>query len=249
MDYKLNNYVRNLLLDCEVNKFILDFPIVVMRNCDEEREMITFSTVAKFQKQRTPYWLLIKPLSFEENGRNYLIYQCFSCKSMRGIDTLKTSQKEDDMRKIQCIHSQAIHKIIPTPEDFWNEEEIFNNRDLENNLEKKYIKLKDDKRFLAVITGVKSQISLLFTVSPKHKVPLCSNCSSSKCVCFKTFVRLVKEERDTEDIHDTDGEIVQEKFFWERKQNDTDEIILDFRKKLDYNERILHYGHNFRCLK
>lgn len=245
MDYKLNNYVRNLLMDCEVNRFILEFPIAVIRNCDDEGEMITFDTSAKYKKQNKPYWLLMKPLSFEENGEKFLVYQCSSCEAMRGVDTLKISQKKDDMRTNQCIHSQAIHKIIPTPENVWNEEDILNNRDLENSIEKKYVTLKDHKKFLAVVTGVKNRISLLFTVGSKQKIPYCSNCSSTKCICFKTLERLVNEERENEDDLSSDNETIQYKLFWERKENDTEETISDFRSKLNYNEHILHYGHNF----
>ena len=52
MDYKLNNYVRNLLLECELNKFILDFPLAVIKNCDDEGEMITFRTSVEFKKTK-----------------------------------------------------------------------------------------------------------------------------------------------------------------------------------------------------
>ena len=213
MDYKLNNYVRNLLLECELNKFILDFPLAVIKNCDDEGEMITFRTSAEFKKQSKPYWLLMKPLSFEENGEQFLIYQCSSCEVMRGVDTLKISQKEDDMRKNECIHSQAIYIVISTPEDFWNEEEIRNNRDLENIIEKNYVKLKDDNKFLAIVYGVKNRISLLFTVGSKQKIPFCSSCSTQKCICFKTFERLVIDERDNEDDIDSHNAPMDDKFF------------------------------------
>ena len=235
MDYRLNNYVRNLHLDGD-NKFLLDFPLAVIRNCDDEGEMITFRTSKEFEKQNNPYWLLMKPLLFEENYEKFIVYQCSSCEAMKGVDTLAVSQKEDDIRTNQCIHSQAIHKIISTPEDFWNEEDILNNRDLQNILEKKYVKLIDKK--LVVVTGVKNQISLLFTVGSKQSIPYCSNCSSRKCVCLRTFERLVKEERENgEDLSSDNVKI------------DTEETISDFRSKLSYSEHISRYGHNFYKFK
>ena len=48
------------------------------------------------------------------------------------------------------------------------------------------------------VTGVKGRVSLLFTVGAKQKIPFCSKCSSSKCLCFKTYKRLVNEAMEEE---------------------------------------------------
>ena len=111
MDHKLNNYIRNLLF--KENKYISDFPLVIIRNCDDEGVMVTFNTAAENKRQNKPYWLLLKPLHLKKILNIFFcINQCFHCEFMKGVESLKTSQSEDNIRALECIHSQALSKVI-----------------------------------------------------------------------------------------------------------------------------------------
>ena len=118
-------------------------------------------------------------------------------------------------------------------------------RNIEILLKKDYIKLKDDKLFLAVVTGVKGRVSLLFTVGAKQKIPFCSKYSSSKCLCFKTLERLVNEAMEEENRMNLNEENQDNTFLWERRQENNNEPLDDCRENLSYNEHISNYGFNF----
>ena len=105
---------------------ILPWPFMVVRNCDDEGELINFKTVTEFKKQNQPLWLLLKLLFFWENGNKIYIFHCSDCHQMKGIDDFQTSQTDGIMKQFQCIHSLAAGKLLADAEENWDLRETTN---------------------------------------------------------------------------------------------------------------------------
>ena len=115
----LNNYCQNLAKSNEENKRLLPWGSLVLRNCDDTGDLVTFQNVTHFREEDQPLWVLLMLVLFRDNVHLFSVYACRTCPSMEGIQGMHMNQREEDVRDLQCVHAKAAMKFFPRWEDHW----------------------------------------------------------------------------------------------------------------------------------
>ena len=245
------NYLRNLKTN-EKEYFFLKWGAVVLRDCSEQGDFLTFKGVKEYKEkhqQGQNQWLLLKLQLFIDQGETYVIFQCPKCPAMIDIDALGCKQDRQGMQELRCMHSIVCQELASDWRNFWNI------MDLDPNTESfhyfsspdlKVKKLRHDEYFLCAIqtAGV---ISLLFTVSKRQKSPMCSQCSSPKCKCFRMYTK-EKQDRQTGDHdcnRDDDWPSSEEETDHQRISHYEDDMAMDdYNHRFGYNQEFIQYPIN-----
>ena len=154
MSHSLKNYLRKLSKTQEENKFILPWGIVVLRNCDQNGDFLTFKNIGDFKKGGKDKWLVIQLLLFRENEEIFPIFQCPECPEMKPLSGLALDQTEANLLSLRCIHSQAAAYIADPWDYHWPVEVIEESEEshkVECNLDIKTQQLRNDKFFWLLI--------------------------------------------------------------------------------------------------
>ena len=177
MSHSLKNYLRQLSKTQEENKFILPWGIVVLRNCDQNGDFLTFKNIGDFKKGGKDKWLVIQLLLFRENEEIFPIFQCPECPEMKPLSGLALDQTEANLLSLRCIHSQAAAYIADPWDYHWPVEVIEESEEshkVECNLDIKTQQLRNDKFFLAAYQH-DGEVSLKFTVSATRSIHFAQN--------------------------------------------------------------------------
>ena len=70
MTLQLKYYRKNLSKLGEENLFILPWGGVVVRNCNNLGDLLSYKSVASYKESNTPMWLVLSLVLFKENVRN-----------------------------------------------------------------------------------------------------------------------------------------------------------------------------------
>ena len=68
------NYKRNLTATRDLNFFLLPWAYVVLKNCDEEGELLAFKNKKIYKEQKKSFWLMLKLHLFRDNLSNFYLY-------------------------------------------------------------------------------------------------------------------------------------------------------------------------------
>ena len=69
MTLQFKQYTKNLSKPNEENHFLLPWGGVVLRNCDDLGDLLTFKSVAHYREEGKPLWLVLALVLFRENVR------------------------------------------------------------------------------------------------------------------------------------------------------------------------------------
>ena len=243
MALQLINYCKNLAKTNDENKHLLPWGSVILRNCDDTGDLVTFQNVTHFREEDQPLWVLLVLVLFRENGNLFSVYACRTCPSMEGIQGMHMNQREEDVRDLQCVHAKAAMKFFPRWEDHWTIADmedtdqsyfVFCNQDIRVQT------LSQEGCFLAAIQS-EGEITLLFTVGKKQKFPLCSRAGCSrkvKCICYKKYKAILREEEGSEDDEDQGH-----RYYWNRRSGPKPSLVEHFLDDQDENY-IKKHGYN-----
>ena len=117
---------------------------------------------------------------------------------MKSVPDFSLQQSRDQIEHMKCIHSRAAEYFTGNYENHWgipepsNHDEIFNiamNRDIQVQ------RLIDQpgRSFLGAYQSNLGKISVLYTVTSKQKIPLCSMCTSRRCKCFFQYKKVFND--------------------------------------------------------
>ena len=67
MTSQFKNYMKNLSKPSEENRFLLPWGGVVLRNCDQLGDLLTFKSVSHYRDEERPLWLVLSLVLFREN--------------------------------------------------------------------------------------------------------------------------------------------------------------------------------------
>ena len=70
MALQLKQYRKNLSKQSDENLFLLPWGGVVLRNCNELGDLLSFKCVASYREHNTPMWLVLSLVLFRENVRH-----------------------------------------------------------------------------------------------------------------------------------------------------------------------------------
>jgi hypothetical protein len=133
---------------------------------------------------------------------------------MEAVHGLHLEQREEEIRGMQCVHSNAAMKFFPSWDDHWTLADIEDTDQSYHVFCNKEIQVQtfcDQDRFLAAIQ-TNGDVTLLFTVGRKQKFPLCSrvNCSRQvKCICYKKYKLFLKDGESEEDD--------ESRYYWNKR--------------------------------
>ena len=167
------------------------------------------------------------------------MFKCPECPGMEPLSGLSLDQDSVDLFPLRCIHSQAASYFGGEWDRHWTIEDIEasdESHKVECNLDTTVKELRNDRLFLAAYqkNGI---ISLLFTVSPKQKFPFCSQCSSKKCKCFRSFQNAKEEEGDPDESVD---------LFWKRLRTERPEPSDHFLEMSLIEDHFERHGYNIQ---
>ena len=67
MTLQFKQYTKNIAKPSEENAFLLPWGGVVLRNCDDLGDLLTFHSVAQYREEGKPLWLMLSLVLFREN--------------------------------------------------------------------------------------------------------------------------------------------------------------------------------------
>ena len=244
----LKNYLRQLSKARNTHTFIFPWGGVCLQNCDSNGDLLTFSRLAEFTRSRQSLWLYLPLYLFRDEVEIKLdmfffktmfqgtvpIFKCPQCADMASISDLALDQKVDQLFELRCIHSKAAAYFAADYENHWSFTEMRDTDQsfkVECNLDIETQLLREDDLFLAAYqkNGV---VSLLFTVSSRQKYPICSNCATKRCKCFRRYQKAV---------NDVDANREE---FWQRRRTDRPEPLDHYLEISSQEDYIRRYGHN-----
>ena len=123
---------------------------------------------------------------------------------MEAVHGLHVERREEEIRGMQCVHSNAAMKFFSSWDDHWTLADIAKTDQSYHvfcNPEIKVETFCDQERFLAAIQ-TNGDVTLLFTVGRKQKFPLCSRVGCSrqvKCICYKKYKLFLKDGESEDD--------------------------------------------------
>ena len=124
MSNSLKHYLRQLSKTQEENKHILPWGSIVLRNCDQNGDLLTFKSIGEYKKTGKDMWLQIQLLLFRENDEIFPIFQCPECPEMKPLSGLALDQIQADILPLRCIHSQAATYLADPWDYHWAVEVI-----------------------------------------------------------------------------------------------------------------------------
>ena len=105
-------------------------------------------------------------------GDIFPIYSCNTCSVMETVQGMRLDQTRAELKRLQCVHSEAAEAFFSSWEDHWTVDNIdetdlsyrvFCNQDI------KVQTFCEEDRFLSAIQ-VDGEVTLLFTVGKKTKI-------------------------------------------------------------------------------
>ena len=262
MTLQLKQYVKSLSKKKEENVFLLPWGGVVLRNCDDLGDLLTFHSVAHYREEDKPLWLLLSLVLFRDNVSHYdksfksieifsfqddifQIYSCSSCEEMQTVQGMRLDQTKEEMESLQCVHSKAAETFFMRWDDHWTVNDlddedmsytVFCNQDI------KVQTFHEEGWFLSAIQ-IEGEVTLLFTVGRKQKYPMCSKvkCSKqAKCICYKKYKKILEEEGDDDD--DTN-------YYWDKRSTKKPVLVDHFLDSEPDEEHFRKHGYNRTSLE
>ena len=242
--FEYNNYRRNLSVSLEKNFFVLPWASVVVKNCNEDGELLQFKTMKSYRDQGQSFWVLLKLSIFHDNLGLFPVLACFNCESMKGVGDFCLDQDRDVVEQLKCFHSKAAKGILGDYNDHWIVE------DPDDDDQSHQIKVNEDifvqslidkpsESFLGAVQN-NNKVSILYTVSQRQKIPFCTGCSSQKCKCFYEYKKKIRENVAEDDNENAN----EEEFHWDRRKKDKVTPRDDFNEALELNEQYRCFGCN-----
>ena len=173
-------------------------------------------------------------------GNIFPIYSCNTCSVMENVQGMRLDQTRAELKRLQCVHSEAAEAFFSSWEDHWTVDNIdetdlsyrvFCNQDI------KVQTFCEEDRFLSAIQ-VDGEVTLLFTVGKKQKFPLCSkiNCSKQvKCICFKKYKSFIHEEEEEEE---------DDNYYWNRRYTTKPGLVDHFLESVPIEDHQRKHGFN-----
>lgn len=130
----LSSALRNLTLtERDENIFYLQqlatvkntyFPVkwggIALKNCDDKGELLNFKSKNEASKSVIRPWIYLPLKIFIIEEELYPVWCCPQCQEMKGIMSLQPAQSAMAIKRIQCIHSQALSHLIHDWRNLWN---------------------------------------------------------------------------------------------------------------------------------
>jgi hypothetical protein len=104
---------------------------------------------------------------------------------MEAAHWLHLEQRVEEIRGMQCVHSNAAMKFFPSWDDYWTIADI-----------------EETDHITCFVIRPMGFVTLIFTVGRKYKFPLCSRVGCSrqvKCICFKKYKLFMKDGESEEE--------------------------------------------------
>ena len=244
MDLQLRQYRKNLSKPHEENRFLLPWASIVLRNCDDLGDLVSFKNYSDFKKSDRSLWVLLYLYLFRENGQLFSVYGCDICSMMKAVPGMKLDQSKEVMVSMQCVHSRVAAALYPDWEDHWTIDGV-DDTDMSYrvvcNPDIKIQTLLQEQKFLAAIQS-DGLVTLLFSIGTKQKFPICSriNCSNkTKCICYKKYKKILEED-DNDDIDDDD----RPSYYWDKRKRKKATIVDHYMERLPVDEHHRQYGYN-----
>ena len=164
------------------NLFLLDWGWGVVRNCDNEGNLIVPGRKGDFLKSDRKLWVALKLCLFSDGDTIFGIWACENC--MHEVISFDFRQQNRTViESRQCHHSRVMSELgedfkerykdyLPNDANTWYGEDIFASD------ESQTVIMRSEKEDGLCLVGYrnKGKISLLFTIGPKNTIPLCSQC-------------------------------------------------------------------------
>lgn len=159
---------------------------------------------------------------------------------MQCVGDFCLNQTRGVIDRLKCNHVKAAEYIAGNYEDHWNipypdDQDETHNISVNSDITVQCLIDEDSECFLGV-HQTNGKLSVLYTVSKKQKMPLCSICSSTKCKCFHQYKDAIRV------ANDTNQEIPE--FHWEKRRTETPVPRDDYEDILELNEQYKKYGCN-----
>ena len=120
----MRQYKKNLSKPNEENTFLLPWASIILRNCNELGDLVSFKNYSDFKKSDSSLWVLLYLYLFRENGQLFSVYGCDICSMMEAVPGMKIDQSKEMMVNMQCVHSRAAAALYPDWEDHWTIEGV-----------------------------------------------------------------------------------------------------------------------------
>ena len=218
------NYLRQISLN-KNEYFFLPWGGVAIRDCSENGELRTFVSLSDFKTRKIRgefQWLHLTLNLFVDQGETYPIFRCPKCPSMASVETMSCQQNKDGMEALRCMHSILSLHLASDWRNIWDIPNLDNQVDSFQLLctpEIRIKKLRHDHLFLCA-TQSNGIVSLLFTVIKRQKTPFCSQCPSSKCKCYRIYMK----EKNDHESGTRDGEDYDWPDDWPLSEEDVESV-------------------------
>ena len=179
-------------------------------------------------------------------GETYSIFHCPKCPSMAQIDGMCCKQDRQGMEALRCMHSVVCQEVASDWRNIWNILDLDPTVESFTFLaspEPKVKKRRHDDLFLCA-TQSAGVVSLLFTVSKRQKSPMCNQCSSPKCKCYRLYSkqRLDRKSGDHDCDRDDDWPSSDEEVEHQKVDHYEDNLALDDHcHRFGYNHELIQY--------
>ena len=113
MTLQFKNYTKNLSKPNEESKFLLPWGGILLRNCDDLGDLLSFKSVAQYRDQEKPLWLVLSLVLFRDNvwhfqlifcvkhfflqGELFQIYSCNCCSVMEIVSGMRLDQRKEEL--------------------------------------------------------------------------------------------------------------------------------------------------------
>ena len=160
---------------------------------------------------------------------------------MNGVRDFCLDQPRDEIENFKCKHSRAAEYLTGNHKTYWdiphpsNEDKAYKIM-MNNDILVQSLVDQGGNLFLGTYQA-NGIISVLYTVSNKQKVPMCSDCASKKCKCFHKYKAVINEACDE------NGQERPE-FHWERREAETQVPPDNYDEPLELIEHYKQHGYN-----
>lgn len=225
--------------------FVLPSGSIILRNINKKKgNLISYSSEKKFKDKAVPMWIECRLHLFRDTANNLAFFpllRCCECQEMEHIEFLPLDQDRVQLENSKCLHSQMADKIVER-RGGWNTlwqvdlteievDDVSYKVDIE--VDDDFATLREDELFLAVIKiRQKKKTSLLFTINSGTKKPLCNNCTTKHCRCFRLYK--TKVERQNPD----------HQHYWQRLRKEPNEKPQHYDTDSPDSEHFSSFGFN-----
>lgn len=197
LDLNTRHYLRNLA-KCDNSFFLTPWGGVILRNSDEDGDLVQHSTTQSFIQSKLPFWIYLILKIFRDDQGIFGTFLCPNCQSMSSLSMMTMDQSRGAIEQLLCLHSVAAAERTGDWRDIWGlphiEIGILSHR-FQPGLDTKVLPLIEGDLFLAAVQN-RGDVKLIFTLSKKNKSPFCSRCSKQKCKHYTQY----KEHKDDENV-------------------------------------------------